>query len=394
MTPQHASTHRPRERRGYALAVALMAIAVIGAMVAGGYLSDVQEYRMGRNTLVQQRAMSATEFGLDTVYSGWSKSWNSVKAGSTIVLAYKAADGSWVDTVRLTKLNMLSLLAVSEGRAGTSRTGQSARRRAGMLLRLNMPRYNQPGALTSRGNVTISGNTALWGRDTVPPGWDCPPAGAATAGVEVPSLANVTFQGKNCKGPTYACISGTPLLDSTVAADTNTYFNYGNQTWSDLVAQATISGVSGTLTSIQPSKNPDGSCNTSDVNNWGDPGRAVASGAAPGPCESYFPIVYAPGNLIINGKMGQGILLVAGSLAIQGNFTWSGQIITRGTIKLTGTGTHILGGVLAAAVVDSSSGSLTSGNNTIQYSRCTLNSVFANTSWPKRAAQRSWAELF
>ena len=392
--PLRSHTSPPRARRGYALALALMAIAVIGAMVAGGYLASVQDFRMGRNTLVQQRAMAAAELGLDSAYSAWKKTWNAGKTGSTVVLAYSASDGSWVDTVRITKLNLLSLLIVSEGRAGGPRTQFSARRRAGMLVRLDMPRYNQPGALTSRGSIRIGGNTALWGRDTVPPGWDCPPAGAAVAGVEVPSLANITFSGKNCKGPTFSCISGSPLLDSAVAADTNTYFNYGNMTWTDLVAQANITGLSGTLTQLQPSTNPDGSCNVSDPNNWGDPNRGVAVGSTAGACESYFPILYAPGNLTINGNVGQGILMVAGNLSIQGNFTFSGQIVTRGTVKLTGTGTHILGGILAAAVVDSTSGSVTSGNNTIQYSRCTLNAVFANTSNPTRAKQRSWMELF
>ena len=65
-----------RQRRGFALAMALMAIVVIGAMVAGGYLASLQYYRMGRNSLVEQRAMAATELGLDSAYAMWSRTWN------------------------------------------------------------------------------------------------------------------------------------------------------------------------------------------------------------------------------------------------------------------------------------------------------------------------------
>src|SRR3954453_14912999 len=103
--------HTPsQQRRGFALTMALLAIVVIGAMVAGGYMAGVQYYRMGRNSLVEQRALSATELGLDSAYAVWNKSWNTQANGTVTPLAYGAADGSWVDTVRMTKLNQLSLL--------------------------------------------------------------------------------------------------------------------------------------------------------------------------------------------------------------------------------------------------------------------------------------------
>src|SRR5256714_15597616 len=154
------SPHHARQRRGFALAMSLLAIVVIGAMVAGGYLAGVQYYRIGRNSLVEQRAMAATELGLDSAYAMWNKSWNTQAVGTVTTLAYRAADNSWVDTVRMTKLNQLSTLIVSEGRAGGFSTPLSARRRAGMLVRLNMPNVKQLGALTTRGNVSIDGSAA------------------------------------------------------------------------------------------------------------------------------------------------------------------------------------------------------------------------------------------
>ena len=131
---------------------------------------------MGRNSLVQQRAFAAAELGLDSAYATWNKSWNSAKTGTTVVLSYSASDGSWVDTVRITRLNQLSFLVVSEGHAGGNQMQIGARRRAGMLIRLNMPRVNQIGALTTKGKVTIGGSTAVNGTDTTFAGWDCPTA--------------------------------------------------------------------------------------------------------------------------------------------------------------------------------------------------------------------------
>ena len=144
------------------------------------------------------------------------------------------------------------------------------------------------------------------------------------------------------------------------------------------------------MTKVQPNVSIDGTCNVADNNNWGDPNRA----ATPGACESYFPIIYAPGNLKVNGNLGQGILLVNGDLSIEGGFSFFGQIIVRGTAKLTGNGNHVNGGIMSAVLVDSTASSMISGNNTIQYSRCALNSVFLSTAAPVRARVRSWAELF
>jgi hypothetical protein len=388
-----ARDHQSRtgnDRRGFALAMSLMALVVIGAMVAGGYLASVQYYRMGRNSLIEQRALAAAELGLDSTYAMWNRAWNTQAIGTVTTLAYRAADGSWVDTVRITKLNQLGLLLVSEGRAGAITSPASSRRRLGMLVRLDMPRVNQIGALTTRGNVSFGGSTAISGLDTTFSGWNCPPAGAAIAGSAVPSFSNITYGGQCTAG---ACMVGTPSIAITAqAADTNTYFSYGTLKWPQLVAMADKS-VSGTFPHVKPSTTTSGGvtvCNTGDNANWGDPGRAAPAGA----CEGYFPVVYAPGDVSVNGDKGQGILLVNGNLSIQGGFVFYGQIIVRGTVKFTGTGNHVYGGVLAASLIDSTSSSQLAGNSSIHFSRCALTSVFVNTANGTRAPQRSWIELF
>ena len=377
--------HTPRNRKGMALGIVLIAISVISIMIVGAYFANIQEYRLGANGLTQARAMSATEYGHGQTYQRWDRAWNAYKAGTTFVVPYAPGDGS-IDTVRVTKLNSLTFLMNSEGRSGTGPRG-GARRRAGMIVRLEVPQVKILGAITTRGTVKIGGSTSISGNDTSYAGWNCPPAGAPVAGAVVPSYSNLA-SGGSC-GASYSCIKGSPLVSiSTAAMDTNTYFYYGGLTWNDLVGMADKQ-VSGTLTNIGPSTSA-GACRYADNKNWGDPNRA----ATPGLCEQYFPIIYAPGDLAINGNVGQGVLLVGGNLSIQGNFTFYGPVISRGTVKLTGTGNHINGSVLAANVVDSTTTSTLTGNSAIQYSRCANNTALQRTAMPVKSPQRSWAELF
>ena len=373
-----------RNRKGIALGLVLIAIAVISVLIVGAYYSNVQEYRLGTNSLTQNRAMTAAEYGHGAIYQNWSRSWNSFRAGTTFVRAYGPGDGS-IDTVRVTKLNALSYIVVSQGRSGNGARG-GARRRAGLLVRLSVPQVKMLGAITTKGTVKIGGSTTISGQDTSFAGWNCPPAGAPVAGAVVPSFSNISFGG-TCPGG--ACIKGSPLVSvSTVASDSNTYFNYGGMNWTDLVAMAD-KYVSGTMTGVGPMVVA-GACKTTDVKNWGDPARALI----PGACETYFPVIYAPGDISINGNVGQGILLVNGNLSIQGGFSFFGPVIARGTVKLTGTGNHINGSVLAASVVDSTATSLLSGNSAIQFSRCANNTALQRTAMPAKAPQRSWSEMF
>ena len=372
-------------RKGMALGLVLIAIAVISIMVIGAYYANIQEYRLGTNGLTQTRAMTAAEYGHGAVYQNWDRQWNAFRSGTTFVIGYTQTDGS-IDTVRITKLNNLSFLVNSEGRSGNGPHG-GARRRAGLLVRLAVPQVKMLGAITTKGTVKIGGSTAISGNDTSYAGWNCPPAGAPVAGAVVPSFSNLT-SGGSC-GAGYACIKGSPLVSiSTAALDTNTYFNYGGISWADLVAMADKQAT-GTITGVAPLVTG-GTCAKTNLKNWGDPTRA----ATPGACETYFPIIYAPGDVTINGNTGQGILLVNGNLSIQGGFQWYGPIISRGTVKLTGTGNKINGSVLAANVVDSTTSSLVSGNSAIQFSRCANNTALQRTAMPSRAPQRSWAELF
>ena len=87
-----------RNRKGIALGVVLMAIFVITLLILGAYFANIQEYRLGSNSLLQTRAMSSADYGHAVVYQTWDKSWNAFKNGTTFVRAYTPGDGA-IDTV-------------------------------------------------------------------------------------------------------------------------------------------------------------------------------------------------------------------------------------------------------------------------------------------------------
>ena len=63
----------PTERRGFALGLTIVAIVVIGTLVAGASFLSTQEYRVGRNALVEQRAFAAAEYGMAKTINDWDK---------------------------------------------------------------------------------------------------------------------------------------------------------------------------------------------------------------------------------------------------------------------------------------------------------------------------------
>jgi hypothetical protein len=112
---------------------------------------------------------------------------------------------------------------------------------------------------------------------------------------------------------------------------------------------------------VGPSLTPSGSCDTADPYNWGDPNDLSSD------CASYFPLIYASGDLRLSGNdQGQGILLVEGDLRMSGTVDFYGLILVRGTFYAA-SGTPGIGG----AVLANGMGAL-NGTPDIIYSSCAL----------------------
>ena len=385
-------TYSIRSRReGFALAVAILAMVVIGGLIAGVCFATTEQFRMGRNQQLQARAMAAAEYGQNRaiipapVGQGWNASLTNLAMGGVdSSLAFTTADGGRAD-VRVTRLGNATYLVASQGSAGGS-LRSNARRRTSLLVTVLAPKMNMLGALTTRGSTKVGGSSYIDGTDSTPfSGWSCPNTPPdAIAGIAISDTTAIQTSG--CGG--LSCVAGSPKIQQDpLAADTSTYFDFGNGiTWNTLVAQANKT-VSGTMNGLAPTT-AGGVCNTSDVQNWGDPTRI----GPVTPCQSYFPVIYAPGDLHISGGVGQGILLVGGALKVTGGFKFYGPVIVRGDLDTSGTGGHFNGGVMAANVNLAQNAIL--GNAVVTYSSCVLAEVMGGLSQPRPIGDRAWAELF
>jgi len=377
-----------RRRSGVALPMVLGSLVLIGVLIAGVMFASVQEFRIGANTTHQTRAATAAEFGLNRVLVDWNPASNTTMlTGDTLKRTYTLSTGGTAN-VLVTRLPGPFYWVASEGQAGASRVDLSSRRVFGSLLRLDTPEIGFLGALTGRGNVTVGGTALISGYDGPPAGWTGCPAGASVAGVALGDTTAAGLKINGCSGS--ACVVGIPsYLQTPVAQDTSTYFNYGSSNYSLLAASATKVIPGGTtLAGVTPVA-IGAACQTALLTNWGDPSRTAPAG----PCTRYYPTIHALGNLHITGSKGQGLLLVDGDLQISGGFYWVGMIVVRGTLRTTGAGAGIIGAVMAANVKLDDDITVT-GNSYIRYSSCRVLNALQATAMLTPVKERAWVEVF
>ena len=365
------------------MATALGGLVIIGVLIAGVFFTSNQELRTGTNTFVQERAFRAAEFGLNAALASWNNAeMIALPVGGTKRIAYDSSAQGWTDSVAITRLNATSYLILSTGTAYGGIQGQ-ARRRNALLVRLSVPKIELPAALTIGGNSKTGGSSLIIGFDTNPLGWSGCPVPADTVAALAAGGGSMTLVG--C--PANTCLKGVPpsLLNSSLASDTSTYFEYGDEDWSSITKYASKVYEPGeSVSSIAPRLKADGTCDETSRQNWGS-----SSGGA---CGAYFPIIHAKGsNLKLSSGTGQGILFVEGNLELAGGFSFTGPIVVRGTV--TTSGTNSVNGALAAANVFGGTNSVL-GTALITYSSCAVNKALQTAIPPKRIVERAWMEVF
>ena len=377
---------RVSNERGMALAVAIFALVVIGALVAGTFFAGRVEQQSGQNTFYASQASEAAEAAMAQTLAGSLGAATMLaqpNLGDPTELLSVSLGGDVVGTSSLTRLTssvwLLSALGERQNAAGTV----VARRSLAQLIRLNTPNLLVAAGLTAIGTVTVCGNSTVSGYDVTPSEWtaaavECPDSDAVAA---VKYNGQVTQMGS-------AVIKGEPnrLKDTTMTKDNM----LGGSNFEQLKAAATLI-LSGNVSGLAPqTTGTPPVCDTKIENNWGAPTDKAS------PCFTYFPIIYHNGDLSISGSGGgQGILLVEGNLSVQGTIDFYGPVIVTGGVNIRGTGTDdvkFYGGVLAQDVTLDDS-KLT-GNAQVNYSSCAIRRALQGSALPIPLTERSWIQLY
>jgi Tfp pilus assembly protein PilX len=373
-----------QNERGIALVVAILALVVIGAIVAGTFFISTVEQRTSFNTVQTTQAFEAAEAGLQDGTANWNTNWNSMASGTIqgpfTSSSYAASSGSSYNYT-VTRLNNQLFLLKSTG------TRQGATQTLASLIRLMTVNVNATGAVTAGGNVQVGGNATIDGRNTTPTGWSSCPSAPDMAGIR--SSGTIATNGSpNIYGSPQRVQNDPTVTQATFA----TPFDQLKQAATLTFAGGSGTGNYATFPTIQPSATGSpATCNRTDVNNWGEPLRTAPYVAA---CTSYAPVVYINGNAkFIAGGRGQGILLVEGDLSIAGGFQWIGLVIATGQVQ-TGNGTSNVTGAILAQNADIGDQTSFSGTPVVSYSKCALDYVLNLSAQGRPVAGRSWAQLF
>ena len=396
-----------KNERGMALAIAIVALVIVGALIAGALFSCTQEQRVAENVRRVQSSFGVAEEGVYDIIRGW----NTVAAKQKYADLYpypavapsrdtalfgrttaKSKTGSY--SGEMYKLNdqlyMIDMTAQDTMSLAGRIRGGGASQRIGLLARIRPLQVNTQAAVTSGGADVVVGSASIDGNDHAPTGWaGCPPLDSAKAGIRTQSDGNVSTSGH----PTL--IGNPPVLKDPTLADSS-FTHYGDVTYTDLAASATITVAAQNFSnSIAPAV-VGGVCDHTGNNawlNWGSPTTPT------GPCGGFFPIIHITGNgAVINGQEGQGVLLVDGGLSVQGGFQFYGVVIVKGSLKTSGGGStpaHFWGTVMVqdtAAFTDTTNN--ISGSANLLYSKCAIIKALAKTGVGSMMRSRGWVQLY
>ena len=369
--------------QGFALPVAIFALAMMAVMITGAIFASRQESRISAATEQSSLAFYLTERGISETIMNWDPAaFAALTTFSTASVSDTVGYGFW--NVNVTKLGSRLFFLSSTGTVTRGGIMAGASHMQGLMARVEILDIDPPAALITRGPVTVGGTAEVHGTDIVPPGWGGYCSGPATdkPGVLNPDSTDVTTSGAGQ-------ITGSPPVDEDPTISDSTFTNFGGLDWSQLVAMADKFLTGGNFSTIEPAFNADSTCATGVATNWGDPGTPTSG------CGSYFPIIHINGNARMQGGGdGQGILLVDGNLELRGDFRFQGIIIVQGSFETQGAGNRVLGGVYASNA-DVEDLSIVGGSVT-QNSSCSVTRALLNNAATARARpldQRSWIDV-
>ena len=394
-----------QNERGVALVMAVFALVVMGAVVAGSFFVSRLEQVSGYNTVWATEAGEAAEGGI---------AWAMVNLGPAdygAIGVYTPATPNeveytgtvtnmpgrvWTDSIR--RLNNELFLVRSFGQRLGPGNRVMASQTVAQLVRLARPTIGVNAAITVQDPIKFNGHALdVNGYNDLPTGWggaDCP-NDMPSAGNEDDVVGIRSSTGTGATTPDLNHIDGFPTKvvanDPTITSAT--FQNFLDYTYNTLSAQPNVKvlDLDTPYNDIAPVLDGAGDCDKAQPFNFGEPWRGVGSVPA---CADYYPIVHGTGatTYFAAGNRGQGILLVDGDLELVGDFEWAGLIIVRGQMKITGNGNKLTGAILTEGVAIDEAGTI-GGNADITFSRCAINNAMNGAAQPAPVS-RGWSQMF
>ena len=367
---------------GFALPVALFAVVLVSAFVAGALFVATEELRTGREDGADQRALAAAEWALDRAILTWDARRNitqPIGRTDTIAAEYGAPNDTAVVTA--TRVQRRAVWLVATATRGGDGRAIPARHTVAASLRLVNVRFPTTAALTSGGAVVVDGGV-VDGRaaPTLGDTADCPESSSA-AGLRVPDVSRVTCP--TCATSSESGVFGLPPIDSGGITD-STFAVVVNAMIASLVRRASIDLPGGTMTP-HPTAG-EASCDLADPLNWGDPGGTS-------PCGDWLPVIHVRGSVVLSaGAVGQGILVVDGSVRVEGGARFVGMVIARGDVAVSGIDAEIAGAVFAAPGGSGAASRITDGGS-IRFEPCAVQRASMMAARLVRTPERWWIEL-
>lgn len=376
-------TRRP-DNRGVALPLALFTLVIAAVMITAVFWVARLEQRMGYNSIASTQAAEAAEAGISQVVGNWITPYGGMANGDTILIGPTSFGHNANYSIKVRRLNSALYLVQSEGKVVVG--GQPiTRRQTARLIRLLSPEIDVNGALTTKQRLVIKDATNIDGADNVPPGW------GITCGTGFPQVAGVLDSLGVDSSACPTCSTGTPPYRTSAFQTQLTDFNdYGGVDFVTLAGAADKVLPPGSVISNRLAVVSGSTCLRDDDNNWGD--ALDPSGR----CGNYFPIIYAQGDLTLDGPgYGQGILLVQGDLTFAGNpgdtpFKFRGIIIVQG--KVTATNGEVYGALMT--VGNSGSQGSIGGDMEILYSHCAVDRAGTGAAIADPVRERGWMQLY
>ena len=362
-----------RGQRGVALPMALITLLILSALIVAFSMMAASEPVLANNQLQVAQTRAVAESGVERAIWALNNPANASGIPNPFVTAGALYNGTTAIPVLINGTQVgVFIVAVTNGATANERnivatgwtptdTGTGPKVKQKIQVTVYQTRFlDPPSALTVRGEIGVGGNALIDSRSDRSCG---DKAGTFSKGVtSVGGSADIYgYDGNNVHNQ-----DGTDMIQNQPDASFNPY-TYSNSELNALKTLARKNGTyyQGTVSFSASNKIPNGIIYVDTVS-----GSNIDAGGANTTATSDFASVDVHGNASLDASgIFSGMLIVAGSLSISGNFQMHGMVYVLNDFTYMGTGTgQIVGAVMSQNVRDTSATSIdtdTSGNSTI-----------------------------